>query len=119
MNTRIRQVRKQSGLNQDDFASKIGLTKNFISLVESGKREPSPRTVSDICRVFNVDKTWLTTGEGEMFLPKSAEDEIADYVAKVTGTEPDDIQRRFIHAMAQLDPEEWKVVEKFTDAINN
>jgi transcriptional regulator with XRE-family HTH domain len=31
MNTRIAFVRKNSGLNQQEFAEKIGLTKNYVS----------------------------------------------------------------------------------------
>ncbi len=66
MNKRILEIRKDAGKTQDVFAEKLGLTKNFISLIETGKREPSDRTIKDICREFNINEDWLRTGKGEM-----------------------------------------------------
>lgn len=120
MNERIKQLRLAVGLSQDEFARRMGFeTRGAITNLEKGKTEPKPQFINRLVKEFGVSLEWLETGEGEMFQPKSAADELTDYVAKVTGTEPNDIQRRFIHAMAQLDPEEWKVIEKFIDAINN
>ncbi len=64
---RIRVIREQSGLTQDEFAKKIKLARNTITLIESGRRNPSERTLSDICQRFNVNKDWLLTGNGEMY----------------------------------------------------
>lgn len=80
MNKRIAMVRKQSGLNQQDFAEKIGLTKNYVSLMETGARSPSDRTISDICRIFDVQEDWLRNGLEPMRAAKSREEEIAELV---------------------------------------
>lgn len=80
MNNRIRMVRNDNGLTQTEFAEKLGLTKNFISLIENGNREPSDRTIKDICRIFSVQEEWLRTGDGEMLEPMSREEEIAQMV---------------------------------------
>ena len=61
---RIRQARTGAGLTQPELAEKIGLTKNFVSLIENGQRSPSDRTISDISRVCLVSEEWLRTGEG-------------------------------------------------------
>ena len=68
-------------MTQAEFASKLNLSRNFICLVESGDREPSDRTISDICRVFKISEHWLRTGEGEMFRHRDRGDEIADIVS--------------------------------------
>lgn len=80
MNKRIAMVRKQSGLNQQDFADKIGLTKNYVSLMETGARSPSDRTISDICRIFDVQEDWLRYGLEPMRAARSREEEIAELV---------------------------------------
>jgi transcriptional regulator with XRE-family HTH domain len=80
MNKRIAMVRKQSGLNQQDFAEKIGLTKNYVSLMETGARSPSDRTISDICRIFDVQEDWLRYGLEPMRAARSREEEIAELV---------------------------------------
>lgn len=70
MNNRIRELRKLLNITQTDFADKLNLSRNFIFMVEKGDRQPSDRTVSDICREFNVSEHWLRTGEGEPFIPE-------------------------------------------------
>lgn len=72
MNTRIREVREHLGLNQEEFATKINLKRNSLSLIEVGKRNASSRTIADICREFNVNEKWLRSGCGEMFHPTSS-----------------------------------------------
>lgn len=67
MKDRIREVREHFGLSMEKFGSRIGIGKTSISLLESGKNNPSVQTVSLICREFGVNEHWLRTGEGEMF----------------------------------------------------
>ena len=78
MNTRIKEVREAKGLSQADFAEMLNLKRNSISLIEVGKRNPSDRTIVDICNTFNVSEEWLRTGEGEMFVetPSSTMDQL-------------------------------------------
>lgn len=79
MKDRILKIRKDSGKTQEEFAKKIGLSKNFVWMLEKGGREPSERTISDICREFNISKEWLLTGKGEMH--NIPEDETAAVVS--------------------------------------
>ena len=67
MNRRIASIRKISNLTQDDFGTRIGLSRNYVWMIEKGERIPSDRTIADICREFNVNEHWLRTGEGEIF----------------------------------------------------
>ena len=77
---RIKQVRQSEGLTQAEFAEKIGLSRNYIAMIEIGQREPSDRTISDICRIFAIREEWLRTGSGEMQPPMTKEEEIAQLV---------------------------------------
>ena len=70
MKNRILKIRKDSKLNQEDFGLRLNLTKNYISLIETGNRIPSDRTISDICREFNVNEDWLKNGTGNMYKEK-------------------------------------------------
>lgn len=79
---RIRDVRKALKKTQKEFSQALGLSENYVWLMEKDQREPSDRTISDICRIFGVRGGWLKTGEGEMFEPKSREEEIADLVGQ-------------------------------------
>lgn len=66
---RIFEVRnhKNIKLSQEKFGHKVGLSKYAISGFENGNRSVTDRTITDICREFNVNEHWLRTGEGEMF----------------------------------------------------
>ena len=111
MNSRIAHIRKYSGLNQQEFADKIGLTKNYVSLMETGARNPSDRTISDICREFGVDRIWLETGVGEPFRPVNRNEEIAAILGRAI-VNNDTARDRLIRAFCQLPEELFPYAEK-------
>lgn len=81
MNNRIAQLRKNRGWTQDTFAEEMGISKNYVSLIENGKKIPSDRLVSDICREFGVNEKWLRDGTGDMY--DVPDDEIASVVSEL------------------------------------
>jgi len=79
MEERLKELRKTLGLNQEDFGSKIGLTRSAICNYENGSRTLMEQTIISICREFNVNRVWLVEGTGDMFtnLPETILDELA------------------------------------------
>ena len=77
---RIKEVRKALGMNQTDFAARLGSVQNTITGYETWRRVPSNQVIASICREFRVNEEWLRTGAGEMFVPTPASivDELAD-----------------------------------------
>lgn len=111
MNERIALIRKEAGLTQEEFGAKVGgLSRNYIWMVEKGDRVPSDRTISDICRIFNVNEKWLRTGEGEMFKPKSRNEELMEFATKAAEGDPGSIQAQLLAVMARLTDEQWEVL---------
>ena len=80
MNERLKKLRKELDMTQQEFADKLGTARNNIAGYETGKRNPSNAVISLICREFNINEKWLRTGEGEMFIELSRSDEIAQFV---------------------------------------
>lgn len=117
MNERIALVRKSLGLTQEKFAEQVGLSRNFMWMIESGTRVPSDRTISDICREFNVNETWLRTGEGEMFNQITQSEKIAAFLGDITENDGDDFKRRFVEMLAELEPEDWKLLERMAEKL--
>lgn len=116
MNKRLALVRKHSGLNQQEFSEKIGLTKNYVSLMETGARNPSDRTISDICREFGVDRIWLETGVGEPFRPVPRNEQIAAILSRaIVGN--DTARDRLIRAFCQLPDEMFDQAEAILEQI--
>ena len=80
MKDRLKLLRKELGLTQEKFAERLNIKRNTLANYEIGRNEPIDAVISLICREFNVNETWLRTGEGEMFKERSPSDEIGYYV---------------------------------------
>lgn len=117
MNERIKNLRKTLDLTQEAFSTKIGLSRNFIAQVEIGTRTPSDRTISDICREFDVNENWLRNGTGEMFRTVSKNEVIAEFTADVLNDEEESFRRRFLSAIADMNDDGWNALEKLIDDI--
>lgn len=66
INERIKYLRKNLGLNQTDFAKKIGMKQTGLSAIEKGKVPVLERNIKNICFEFCINEVWLRTGEGTM-----------------------------------------------------
>lgn len=116
MNSRISEVRKALNLTQEKFAERIGLTRNFVWMIEKGERIPSDRTISDICREFGVSETWLRTGEGPMKVEMSEDEEFTKAITEIKVS--DDRVKEVLKLYWAL-PEEkkktiWELIDYFT-----
>ncbi|MEW6423142.1 MAG: helix-turn-helix transcriptional regulator [Bacillota bacterium] len=65
---RIRRLRKSLKLNQIEFASRLRISKGFLSNLEKGVRKPSSQLLKLITYEFSASENWLLTGQGEMFI---------------------------------------------------
>ena len=117
MNTRIEQIIAALKIKKVDFANRLGVSQPFVSELCSGRKAPSDRTISDICREFNVNETWLRTGEGEMFNQITQSEKLAAFLADITADEGDDFKRRFVEMLAELEPEDWKLLERMAEKL--
>lgn len=109
MNSRIVEIRKSENLTQDEFAKRIGLSRNYIWMIEKGERTPADRTIADICREFEINEHWLRSGVGNMKSETTQRDKIARFLSDVLASAPDD-RSAFITALADLPPEFWPLV---------
>lgn len=64
---RIKKLRKELNLTQQEFSDRMGIKRNTIAIYETDRSIPSNAALSLICREFNVRETWLREGKGEMF----------------------------------------------------
>lgn len=117
MRDRIKEIRKDFKLNQTEFAEMIGLSRMMIAHVETGDATFSDRSISDICRIFKVNKEWLLTGSGEKYTKLSRNEAIAEFVNSVMEAEDNDIRVRLINGLSKLTVEQWKVINELLDNI--
>ena len=58
-NERLKLLRRESGLSQQDFAKQLGTSKSSVNMYERGEREPGIETLEAIADYFNVDMDYL------------------------------------------------------------
>ena len=112
MNNRIKELRKQLRLTQQQFAERIGSVQNTITGYETGRRVPSGQVIALICREFGVNEAWLRTGEGEMFAPVDPENQLMEWAGRVLADSSDSFRARFVRMMMGLTDKEWAVLEE-------
>lgn len=117
MNERLKQLRTVLGLSQEAFGETVGVTKAAISRIESGINSLSDRMILSIVTQHNVNERRLRTGEGDMFIELSKDEQIEDFIGNLLSSEEDSFKRRLISGLAALDENGWNVLEKFLDSI--
>lgn len=117
INSRISAVIHASGLTKTAFAGRLNISQSHISKITNGDSIPSDRTIVDICREFGVSEHWLRTGEGEMFVRLSREEEITKFAMSIVRNPDSEFQRRFISVLAQLTSEQWKLMEQMAHQL--
>ena len=93
---RLRILRKELDLTQQEFADRLGIKRNTIANYECGRNKPVGSVFSLICREFNINEEWLRNGTGEMFV-KASTFSLDDYAKLHNLTEKDkEVIRRFM-----------------------
>lgn len=114
--SRVKVVRKALNLTTTKFGERIGIKNPSVSMIETGKSNPSDRTILSICREFNVNENWLRTGEGEMFTERSRQQEIEKFLSDVANGS--DFKRRLVFLLAQMTEDEWALMERMLRKIS-
>lgn len=112
LNERITKIRTDAGKSKTDFAAILNISDSLVVLLESGKRNLTARTASDICEKFNVNRKWLETGEGDPYnetIPSAMKLLKAEYHL-------DELDVKIIERYLELSPIERQV---FKDYIKN
>lgn len=113
LNERISLLIDTLGMRKTAFADRLNVSQAFISQICSGAKQPSDRTIADICREFRVNYLWLTEGKGDMFnsTPESVVDELAeDYKL-------DDIDKKIIEKYLELSEEQRAVIKGYLKSV--
>lgn len=117
INDRIALLIKDLGITRSSFADRIRVSRPFVSELCSGVKQPSDRTIAAIAREFGVSLAWLEDGEGEMYVKRSANEELALLVSNIMSDADDSFRKRFITLLMALPPEDWGKIERFIDEL--
>lgn len=118
MNERIKRIRLDAEKTQSEFGEILNYSQNYIAQIETGKKIPSDRLLSNICRIFNVNHDWLVSGNGMPY--KDIENEEMDYIINdlIAETNPFyDIIIEIMKTYKKLDDNSQKVIINFSKEL--
>lgn len=121
MNTvgeRIKYLRKDVlKKSQKEFGETLGLKANSISCIETEVNTPSDQTIKAICREFNINETWLRTGNEEIYV--GVEDETAVIVSELLeeSNPTYDIIKGIMKTYQKLDSKSQQVIDDFAKLL--
>ena len=110
MKNRIKEIRKDQGLNQTEFGERIGVKQGTIAGYENGLRTPLETVVASICREFGVFREWLETGEGPKYKTAPSggiEQEIRDLLLNEVAEDP--VAVATLSALFKMPPQFWEI----------
>lgn len=100
--TRLKELRKTLGYTQAEFAEKIAMAQQGVSMAENGTRPLTDRQIVTICAVFGVSESWLRTGDGDMFPPPAEEDsDLIDILGDLAAEDIPPRKKRLMVAIAR------------------
>lgn len=112
VNERIFDLRKNHlKMSQTDFAESVGVSRGVIVNFENGTTTPKPQFINLVCQVHNVNRTWLETGEGEMFTDMSRTEKLAKFVAQSLADKPESFRHWLVGVLIDLDDDGWQLLE--------
>ena len=112
---RVREVRKEHSLSQDEFAKRLGVSRDVIKNIELNrlaKPEQKIPLIKLIAKEFNVSEKWLLLGEGEKII-KTPAGNLAKLLVDIK-TGKNEFAAMYIDFLASLTDEEWAIFEKQT-----
>lgn len=117
---RLKALRKELHLTQQEFADRVGISRGNIGAYEVGKNAPSDAVISLICREFHVNEEWLRTGNGEMFVKETPDEEFMRMAKAVASgdTEADRVIRKTLMYFYEMDDLGRKTLMNFAKYLS-
>lgn len=114
---RLRYLRKTLGLTLEKFGEKLGVKKNAISQVETGRNSLTDQMLKSICREYGVREEWLRDGVGEPFGAQTLNQELLAWINRIMPEEDSSFKKRFAYALSKMSDDGWQLIEEFCNNL--
>jgi transcriptional regulator with XRE-family HTH domain len=117
---RIREIREEMQINQEQLASRAGLSKGFLSDVENNKRNIGSENLLKIANVLGASVDYLL--RGQILEPTSTEPvvippELSQVAEELLEAHRSVIARRSNKGLRKFSVEDWKELHKLIKKV--
>lgn len=114
---RIRHIRQTQSLTLEKFGKRLGVGKTAISKLENNDRNLTDQMLKAISREFGVNEDWLRTGEGDPYIKRTRNQEIAAFMNDVMDLPDEAFKKEFIDRIRRLDEKDWEAIANIVDKL--
>ena len=119
MKSRIRQIRQNAGMTQQEFGKQIGVSRNTIATYETSDRVPIDAIQISICSEFNVNELWLKTGKGPMYAEADPDLQLSRWFGQMLREDNSSYKKQLLLSLSRLSDQEWSLLEKLSGSLPN
>ena len=73
INIRIKLIRTHLNMTQINFCKQICISQSSLGEIETGVRKVNDRIIQLISSQFNINKDWIKTGNGDMYIKEKSD----------------------------------------------
>lgn len=118
MLNRLRQIFQDSKKSQTEIAQKTNVTSAYIwKILNKDNVAPRDLFIKTVCREFNVNEDWLRTGEGDPYIKRTRNQEIAAFMNDVMDLPDEAFKKEFIDRIRRLDEKDWEAIANIVDKL--
>ena len=103
MKERIKLIRKNRGLTQQNLADLFGVKRNTVAQWETGVNALTNQTIEQYVKAFNINREWLEKGIGEMYRETSDEEITGAILDDVTNQSPNSDKFEMYELLSKID----------------
>ena len=115
--TRIKYALGIRGINQQELADKCEISRQYLSSVCRGVRNPSKGLVARMCKEMKISREWLLYGSGPMEEEPEAISDAALMTAELVQSDPKSLKRMFAMTIAHLSEKDLMALKTVMDAF--
>ena len=118
-NDRFKELRKACGKTQEEWGKIIGITKNGVCDIETGRRNVIDKHLVALgnYKDKSINTEWIKTGIGDMFKKRTRTQEIGEFASRLMQESDETFRKRFLLALSKLDERYWETLEKIVDTL--
>ena len=115
LGSRIKEVIAYYNTTMTQVAKELNISQSMVSKICGDKATPSDRTITDICRIYSINREWLTNGTGEMIDTATREADILESMNDTKSSSSDYFKQTMSFFLARMSA---KDMEDLTSICN-